>query len=154
RFAKERSSANVWNDLGLLHDAVADLASGEKAFREAVALTPGADRFHNNLGYNLLLQKKIDPAVAEFRKALDLNPAAAVTRNNLGVALARLGDYDGALQQFESAADPATAHNNLAVVLFEAGLYEQSRDELAKALSFRHSFGPALANFKLVQERL
>jgi Flp pilus assembly protein TadD len=77
-----------------------------------------------------------------------------VTRNNLGVALARLGDLQSALKEFESAADPATAHNNLAVVLLEAGQYEQSRDELVKALQIRNSFAPALENFKLVQERI
>ena len=154
RFAKERKSGNAWNQLGLLYDAAGDLASGEKSFGEALALNASSDRFHNNLGYNLLLQKKMDSAAAEFRKALELNPSSAVTRNNLGVALARIGDLQGALEQFEFASDPATAHNNLAVVLLEAGRYEESRDELVKALAIRHSFAPALANFKLVQERI
>jgi|SRR5579883_154774 len=154
KFAKERTSANAWNQVGLLYDAALDLVSGEKSFRQAIDLNPGTDRFYNNLGYNLLLQKKTEMAAEEFRKARDLNPASVVTRNNLGVALARLGDLDGALQEFEAAADPATAHNNLAVVLLEAGQYEQSRDELVKALAIRHSFAPALENFKLVQERL
>jgi tetratricopeptide (TPR) repeat protein len=155
RFAKERASANAWNQLGLLRDSVAELAAGEKAFREAIALNKSSDRFYNNLGYNLLLQKKTESAADEFRKALELNPASAMTRNNLGVALARLGDLQGALQEFESAAaDPATAHNNLAVVLLGLGQYEQSRDELVKALQIRNSFAPALENFKLVQARI
>ena len=154
RFAKERSSANAWNQLGLLHEAGADFASGEKAFRQALTLNPESDRFRNNLGYNLLLQKKTESAVDEFRRALELNAASAVTRNNLGVALARLGDLQGAFKEFESSADPATAHNNLAVVLLEEGRYEQSRDELVKALQIRNSFAPALENFKLVQERI
>jgi Flp pilus assembly protein TadD len=154
RFAKERTSANAWNQLGLLYDAVGDLSSGEKSFGEALAVNNASDRFHNNLGYNLLLQKKVDSAAVEFRKALELNPTATVTRNNLGVALARIGDLQGALEQFELASDAATAHNNLAVVLLETGRYEESRDELVKALAIRHSFAPALANFKLVQERI
>ena len=93
-------------------------------------------------------------AEIEFRRALELNPKSATTRNNLGVALARRGDLAGALEQFQSAADAATAHNNLAVVLLEAGQYEQSRQELVKALAIRHYFAPALANFKLVQDRI
>jgi tetratricopeptide (TPR) repeat protein len=72
----------------------------------------------------------------------------------MGVVLARRGDLEGALQQFQSAADSATAHNNLAVVLLEAGEYEKSREELVKALAIRHYFAPALANFKIVQERI
>jgi Flp pilus assembly protein TadD len=154
RFAKERTSANAWNQLGLLYDAVGDLSSGEKSFGEALAVNNASDHFHNNLGYNLLLQKKVDSAAVEFRKALELNPTATVTRNNLGVALARIGDLQGALEQFELASDAATAHNNLAVVLLETGRYEESRDELVKALAIRHSFAPALTNFKLVQERI
>jgi Flp pilus assembly protein TadD len=153
-FAKEKKSASAWNQLGLLYDAAGDLGSGEKAFQEGLALSPRSDRLHNNLGYNLLLQQKGEPAAIEFQKALEVNPASAVTRNNLGVALARLGDLQGALTQFEAAADPATAHNNLAVVLLESGQYEQSRDELVKALALRHSFGPAMENFKLVMERI
>ena len=68
--------------------------------------------------------------------------------------LARRGDFEGALQEFQLAADVATAHNNLAVVLLEMGQYERSREELVKALAIRRYFAPALANFKLVQERI
>src|SRR5207249_1214048 len=113
-----------------------------------------SDRAHNNLGYNLLLQDKPEAAEREFRMALDLNPASATARNNLGSVLARRGDLQGALEQFQMAADAATAHNNLAVVLLEMGQYERSREELVKSLAIRHYFAPALANFKLVQERM
>jgi Tfp pilus assembly protein PilF len=153
-FAKDKKSASSWNQLGLFYDAAGDLPSGEKSFREGLALNPLSDRLLNNLGYNLLLQQKTEPAASAFQKALEINPTSAVTRNNLGVALVRLGDLQGALAQFEAASDPATAHNNLAVVLLESGQYEQSRDELVKALAIRHSFAPAMENFKLVQERI
>jgi len=36
----------------------------------------------------------------------------------------------------------------------EMGKYEQSREELVKALAMRRNFEPALSNFKLVQERV
>jgi Flp pilus assembly protein TadD len=153
-FLKQSPSASSWNELGLLHDAAGDLQSGETAFREALALDARSDRMHNNLGYNLLLQGKTDGAEDEFRRALAVNPKSATSRNNLGVLLARRGDLQGALEQFQFTADAATAHNNLAVVLLESGQYEQSRDELVKALAIRHYFAPALANFKLVQERI
>ncbi|HYR90679.1 MAG TPA: tetratricopeptide repeat protein [Terriglobia bacterium] len=153
-FLKESPSAISWNELGLLQDALGDFASGEIAFREAIERDAKSDRFHNNLGYNLLLQNKSEAAEAEFRQALALNPKSITTRNNLGGLLARRGDLQGALQQFQFSADAATAHNNLAVVLLELGQYEQSRDELVKALALRHYFAPALSNFKLVQERI
>jgi Flp pilus assembly protein TadD len=153
-FLETHASASSWNELGLLYDSSGNFAAGERALREAVAQDAESGRFHNNLGYNLLLQNKTEAAEREFRRALELNPKSATTRNNLGVVLARRGDLQGALEQFEYAADAATAHNNLAVVLLEAGQYEQSRQELVKALAIRHYFAPALANFKLVQERI
>ena len=153
-FAAIHPSADSWNEVGLLYDAASNLKAGEIAFRNSILQDEASDRSHNNLGYNLLLQNDTAAAEIEFRRALELNPKSATTRNNLGVVLARRGDLAGALEQFQSAADAATAHNNLAVVLLEAGQYEQSRQELVKALAIRHYFAPALANFKLVQERI
>jgi len=151
---KERPSARAWNELALLYQESGDLAASERAFQETVSRTPESDRAHNNLGYSLLLQGQPEAAEREFRKALDLNPASATARNNLGTVLGRRGDLQGALEQFQMAADAATAHNNLAVVLLEIEQYERSREELVKALAIRHNFAPALANFKLVQERM
>jgi tetratricopeptide (TPR) repeat protein len=147
-------SAAGWNALGQLYDASKDLAGGEKALRQAVGIDPALDQWRNDLGFNLLLQGKTDAAEAEFRKALELNPKSLRSHNNLGMVLARRGDLGGALEEFRFAADDATAHNNLAVVLMEMGRYEESREELVKSLAIRRYFAPALANFKLVQDRL
>lgn len=153
-FLQDWPSASAWNQLGLLHGEIGNLAEGEKAFRQALALDNKSDSVHNNLGHNLMLQNKLEAAEAELRKSLELNSKSATTRNNLGVVLARRGDLKKALEQFMSVADAATAHNNLAVVLLETGQYEQSREELVKALMIRQYFAPALANFKLVQEKI
>ena len=142
----------MWRELAALYEQGGNLAAGETALRQAIALKSDSDGLHNNLGYNLLLQKKLGPAEAEFRRALELNTTSATAHNNLGIVLARRGIFDAALEQFELVSDSATAHNNLAVTLLEMGKYEQSREELVKALTIRQSFAPALANFKLVQE--
>jgi Tfp pilus assembly protein PilF len=151
---KDYASASAWHELGLLREASGDLQAAEYALREAAALELGSDAIHNSLGYNLLLQSKSEAAEGKFRKALDLNPKSVIARNNLGTVLARRGDLEGALEQFRLAADAAAAHNNLAVVLLEIGEYEQSREQLIKALAIRRNFAPALSNFKLVQERI
>ncbi len=153
-FLKDAPSANVWSELGLVHEQLGDLAAAENALRQAITLDAQSGWLHNNLGYNLMRQEKTDPAEAAFRKALELDPKSAASRNNLGTILARCGRANEALEQFRFAADAATAHNNLASVLMENGDYERSRDELLKALAIRPYFAPALANFKLVQERL
>ena len=118
-FAAIHPSADSWNEVGLLYDAAGNLKAGEIAFRNSILQDEASDRSHNNLGYNLLLQNDTAAAEIEFRRALELNPKSATTRNNLGVVLARRGDLAGALEQFQSAADAATAHNNLAVVLLK-----------------------------------
>lgn len=153
-FLAQRSAANSWNELGLLYEDIASLSAAQNAFEHAIAGAPESDSAHNNLGYNLLLQSRLDAAESEFRKAVEFNPRSATARNNLGIALARRGDLQGALEQFLMTADAASAHNNLAVVLLEAGKYEQGRQQLVEALNIRHNFAPALANFKLVQERI
>jgi superkiller protein 3 len=153
-FLQASASAGTWNELGLLYHASGNFMAGESALREGLKLDAGSDRLHNNLGYNLLLQNKPELAESEFRRAMELNPKSATARNNLGAVLARRGDLQGALDQFQSVADAATAHNNLAVVLLEAGRYEESREQLVRALAIRQYFVPALANFKLVQERI
>ena len=154
-FVRRSPSAGTWNEMGILYDEVGDRAGAEESFRQAVGLQPDSDRLRNNLGYNLLLQNKLEAAEGEFRRTLELNPKSATARNNLGAVLARRGDLENARQQFRLAApDASTAYNNLAVVLLEMGDYKRSRDELVKALSARHYFAPALANFKLVQELL
>jgi len=154
QFLKESPSAALWNVLGLMQDTSSDLIAGERALREAVAADPASDQWRNNLGYNLLLQNKTDEAEEEFQKALELNPNSLTTHNNFGILLARRGDLESALKEFQFGADEATAHNNLAVVLMEIGKYEQSREQLVKALALRRNFAPALSNFKLVQERM
>ncbi len=150
----EFRSVAFWNELGLLYDAVGDLVAGERALREGVAQNGASDSLKNNLGYNLLLQNKYEAAETELRNALELNPRSQTSRNNLGVLLARTGRVQEAFEQFRLSSDAATAHNNLAVVLLEIGKYEESRQELVKALTIRRYFAPALANFRLVQERI
>ena len=152
--SKQSPSVTTWDQLGMLYESTGDLTAGETALRQALALDSISDRLHNNLGYNLLLQKKVEAAESEFRAALAINPKSPTIHNNLGTVLARSGDVAAALKEFEFGGDAATAHNNLAVALFEAGQYEQSRDELIKALTIRQYFAPALENFKLVQERI
>src|SRR5262245_3582390 len=73
QYLKEDPTAAGWNILGLLYNASANLPAGEAALREAVAQNSASDQLHNNLGYNLLLQNKLDAAEDELRRALELN---------------------------------------------------------------------------------
>jgi Flp pilus assembly protein TadD len=136
--------------LGILRDESGQWPAGEPSHRKAIELAPSQDYLHNNLGYNLLMQKKNADAAAEFREALRLNPASQMARNNLGMALAGQDSKDQALASLQTAADPATAHNNLAAVLIEKGNYAEARKELELALGYNRAHSAALKNMELV----
>ena len=135
---------------GILHDEAGQWTEAEVAHRRALQAAPAADSLHNNLGYNLLLQKKYQPAAGEFREALKLNPHSDFARNNLGVALANLDQIDEALSNWQAASDAATAHNNLAAVFIEKERYPEARRELQLALSYNKAHPAALKNLELV----
>jgi Tfp pilus assembly protein PilF len=137
--------------IGILQDEAGELTKAEASYRAALELNPKSDSLHNNLGYNLLLQKKQAEAAAEFRKALVISPHSQIARNNLGTALAAPQPKEAALHM-ESVSDPATAHSNLAAVLIEQRLYTQARAELRIALGYRNDHPAALSNMQLVSE--
>ncbi|MBI3693400.1 MAG: tetratricopeptide repeat protein [Acidobacteria bacterium] len=152
-----RPDAAVLNKSGVCHDEAGDWKSGEQAFRQALALAPGLDYLHNNLGYNLMEQGRLAEATTAFEGALKRNPDSMVARNNLGAALARAslqngGSVDEALQHFQNVVDSATAYNNLAATLIEQGRYDESRRLLEAALDYNRSHAAALANLKLLSE--
>lgn len=136
--------------LGILRDESGQWVEGEPAHRKALEVSPAADALHNNLGYNLLMQKKNEEAAAEFREALKINPRSQVAHNNLGLALADQNATGEAVANWQSAADAATAHNNLAAVLIEKGNYPAARKELEVSLGYNRNLPAALKNLELV----
>jgi len=145
-----QNGSEYYSWLGILWDEAGELPTGELAHRQAVALAPNTDYLHNNLGYNLLQQKKNPDAAAEFREALRLNPSSQFARNNLGLALAGENQPAEAVASWQAAGDPATAHSNMAAVWIEKGNYADARKELALALSYNSSHSAALKNLELL----
>jgi Flp pilus assembly protein TadD len=136
--------------LGILYDETGRYGLGEPSHRDALVLAPNEDYLHNNLGYNLLMQKKNADAAAEFREALRLNPASQTARNNLGIALAGENANQQAVANWQAATDAATAHSNLAALLIEKGNYVEARKELEIALGYNRENPAALRNLELV----
>jgi Flp pilus assembly protein TadD len=119
-----------------------------------VALAPGRDDLHNNLGYCLLKQGKRDEAAVEFRAALKINTQSVTARDNLGLALVGrdTGDSKEAVLNWQSVADPASAHNNMAAALIEPGRYPEARHEIELALGYNRQHAAALKNLDLISE--
>jgi tetratricopeptide (TPR) repeat protein len=148
--AHPQTGPEYFSWLGILRDESGLWPLAEPAHRKALELAPSLDYLHNNLGYNLLMQKKYAEAAGEFREALKLNPRSPLARNNLGLALANLDETDQAVANWQSASNPATAHNNLAAVFVEKGNYAKARKELEIALSYNNAYPAALKNLELV----
>jgi tetratricopeptide (TPR) repeat protein len=144
------ASADYWSWLGILRDESGLWPAGETAHRKAIELSPTAGSLHNNLGYNLSMQKKYEDAAPEFRAALKINPSDAMARNNLGTALALSNAPAEALAVWQATGDPASAHNNLAAVWIEKGNFPEARKELEMALGYNRSHPAALRNLDLL----
>jgi len=144
------SGPEYYSWMGILRDESSLWQLGEPAHRKALELAPTVDYLHNNLGYNLLMQKKTGEAAREFEEALKLNPASQMARNNLGIALAQSNATAQAVANWQSTSDPATAHNNLAAVWMEKGNYPEARRELDLALSYNRAHSAAIRNLELV----
>lgn len=142
--------AELFAFVGILEDQAGNLESAEPWHQAAILRQPSLDAWHNNLGYNLLLQGRADQAAAEFRRALELNPRSEIARNNLGVALA--ADPTQAILQWQSISGPATAHSNMAAILIEQKRYAEAREQIQAALEYSPKYPAALENLKLVAE--
>jgi Flp pilus assembly protein TadD len=140
---------------GVLYDEQGDLKRAEAAHRAALALDGTRGPLRNNLGYNLLLQRKPEAAAAEFRRALELDPRSQIAHNNLAEALTAQNKPAPreALSEWGRAEGGAAAHNNMAAVLIEQGRYADARAEIEAALADRPNFPEALANLRLVSEK-
>jgi len=145
-----RSAAELWSWAGILHDGLGEYAAGERAHRNALLRRKPTAWLLNNLGQNLLLQGQYSGAAREFRSALAIEPRDRLARNNLGIALS--ANVQEAVVHMQSVSDPATAHNNLAVVLMEQGRLAEARQELNRALAYRRDNAAALRNLAILGE--
>ena len=147
RAADEREASGEldgddWHDLGFDLEAVS-IDEAQRAYRRALALTPGHPDALVNLGRLLHERGSLAEAEAHYRQALDAQPAHALARFNLGVALDDLERPEEAREAYRQALadDPelAGAHFNL------SRLYEAEGD-VRRAV--RH-----LSTYKRLRER-
>jgi Flp pilus assembly protein TadD len=143
-------SAVIESWRGIVLDEMGELVRAEAHHRAALAKQRGSDSLHNNLGYNLLLQRRTAEAAAEFRRALEIAPQSSLARNNLALALA--ADPKQALEQWRASGDPAAAHNNLAALYIQRGQYPDARRELHSALAYSKDHPAAIRNLQLIAE--
>ncbi len=99
-------------------------------FTRALAVTERNFVAHNNVGFELWKQKKIDMAIAQYREALSINPAYRDALNNLGKALQAQGKFDEAIDSFKASLrvqpDDCDTFNNLGNALQAQGKLDEA----------------------------
>jgi tetratricopeptide (TPR) repeat protein len=103
-----------WRQSRLWHDS-------ETLFRYVLALNQDIPEVHNDLGFVLVSQRRIDEGMTEYRRALAIKPDFTRAMNNLGLALIGQGRFAEAIEQHQKALDRepdyAFGHNNLGLAL-------------------------------------
>jgi protein O-mannosyl-transferase len=132
-----------WRQSRLWHDS-------ETLFRHVLALKQDTPEVHNNLGFVLVNQRRMDEGMTEYRKALAIKPDFTKAMNNLGLALLGQGRYAEALEQYEKALalepDYAFGHNNLGLALMYLGRTTEALPHFQKAVDLVPEYVVARAN--------
>ena len=118
----------------------------ERCYREAIALAPQYAKAHNNLGFVLSRQDRIDAARESLQRALELDPANPDTHYTLGtLAAPDIQRFDEARGYFAEALrlslDFEAAHVALCNLLVQQREFALAR--IALAAAFAHCPGCA-----------
>jgi len=82
------------------------LEEGEKAFRQALEISPSYADAHNNLGNLLERQGKFQEAIAEYKKAVESKPDLRQAHFNLGRILVNQQQYQEGIQHLQQTLTP------------------------------------------------
>jgi tetratricopeptide (TPR) repeat protein len=132
-----------WRQSSRWHDS-------ETLFRYVLEQRQDIPEVHNNLGFVLVGQRRVDEGMAEYRKALEIKPDFTKAVNNLGLALLGQGRHVEALAQFRKALDLepdyAFGHNNLGLTLMYLGRPAEALPHFQRAVALAPEYVLAYNN--------
>jgi superkiller protein 3 len=121
--------------------------------RAALAARPQSIAAHNNLGWALSRQGKLDEAIDIYQRAIELDPKFTRARINLGEALQKQGKVDEAIDWCRKTInlDPksAEAHGTLGNALVERKKMNEAIGEYKKAIELDPKLAVAHYNLGL-----
>ncbi len=103
--ALDSSLSGAFVSRGGLLNSMWQWAAAEQDLRRAISLDPRNAMARQWYGENLLLNGRIEEAIAEFGRAAELDPVSPVFPALHGLALAVSGDADAAVERVLHAAD-------------------------------------------------
>lgn len=115
----------TWNALGQLSDAEEAWDEAATAYQNAIENNPRAASPYNNDGMSLLMQGKLEAALARFSEALRINPDFSTAQTNRQICLSMMGRYEDALQ--------GTPKSQRYIALNNIGYIAMTRGDLKKA---------------------
>jgi len=117
---------------------------------DCVQKSPLKARPHNNLGYALRTQGKVDEAIGHYTEALRIKPDYGEAHTNLGAALALQGRLEEAMSHYAEALridpDSVGAHSNLGSALVNLGRFDEAAGHCCEALRIDPDFAEAHSN--------
>jgi protein O-mannosyl-transferase len=121
----------VWKQAHIYRDT-------ETLWRDTIAKNSDSWIAHNNLGFVLYRQGRLEEAVAHYHEALRIKPDHPLARPNLAVALTKLGRLDEAVAQYREALrlypNDASSRVNLGALLEGQGRLDEAISQYREAL--------------------
>ena len=151
RFIRPAACGLLLGGLGLLSwQHAGAFRDNESLWRDTLAKHPSCWMAHNNWGYELAEQGKVDEAKAHYLAALDVYPSFPEAHFNLGDLSGAEGRTEEALAQYRAAVeakpDFAEAHNNLSNLLAKRGDGQQALKYATEAIRLRPNYPQAHFN--------
>ncbi len=123
----------AWNALGYYHDSNRDWPAAANSYGKALEGNPDSILIYNNRGFSMLMQRRLEEAVADFDRVLQMDPDFEVARENLRLALAWQGKYIHAMAGAPDA-DMARILNNVGFIALMRGDYGNAEAYLLRAM--------------------
>jgi hypothetical protein len=119
-------------------------------FSHALQVTNDNYLAHNNIGFALFTEGRIEEAIDHYNKAISIKQNSADNYNNRGVAYAKLGQYQRAIEDYSRAIrlkpDYAEAYFNMGNVYSELSQYQQAIENYNKVINLKPDYLQAYGN--------
>jgi predicted Zn-dependent protease len=126
--AQQKEDPNTAYAQGVAALQAGDLAGARRSFEHVVKIAPNSGAAHNSLGWVLLAQDDIGPAISQLQTAVKLEPGFAQARINLSNAYVRNGDAPLGLHEAREAVKLAPEDSEAQRTLARAEIFSGNAD--------------------------
>ena len=133
----------TWHQCGYWRNSI-DLLN------HTLQVTRGNYLAHNNIGFALFTEGRIEEAIDHYNKAISIKQNSADNYSNRGVAYDKLGQHQRAIEDFNQAIrlkpDYAEAYYNMGNVYSELNQYRQAVENYNHAINLKPDYVQAYGN--------